>query len=133
ITRGEVEEPIRPELELAAVVILRAGVGDGDDPPPRRPVCGLWIGRRDVELVHLDRLAVVGEVDVEAARPLVIGRKSDRQQTLLAAGVRIAGSEDDAADVEERLRELLAVPKQHHPPLLLDDEDELRLPGAWVT
>src|SRR5207237_4620680 len=89
-----VEEPVRPELQLAAVVV-RGEVLDEHQ---------LLRGRRDRAdavraVLHDMRVAaLVGVVDVEAVGPLVLRIERDREQTLLAA------AQHPARDVEERSR-----------------------------
>jgi hypothetical protein len=82
----DVEEAVRPELQLAAVVVVLARVGDDQD-LASRPDRGLDQGTRvPLELVDLDVAGGVRVADVEAARLPVVGREGDREQPALPRG-----------------------------------------------
>ena len=114
VARADVEQPVRPERELAAVVVARLRVRDRDHQPARCGVGRVGVGG-DVVLVDLQRSAGAGQIDVGQPAARVVGREGDRQQPAL-----VAGRVRDRAHVEERLGR--AARDDLHDAALLDDE-----------
>jgi hypothetical protein len=121
VARGDVEEAVRPERDLAAVVVgerlvvgeedlLRGGVGD------------IRVGRHPVAGDHRLELAAdgAGVVDEEFAVAGVVGMEGEPEEAALAA----AG--DRGREVEERLGEHLRAVEDQDLAGLLDDEQPSR-------
>src|SRR4029077_374852 len=111
VARARVEPAVRPELELAAVVVVVRTVVDYEQLPPR--------GRKRAaapreERVDLDIAGLVRVVDVKAVILRVHGIERDREQTLLGVATL-----DPVVNVEEGAP--LPVRKRHDSPGPLDD------------
>ncbi len=128
VAGADVQVAVRPELELAAVVVV-LGVRDLENDTLRRlgdvgvrgsPV----LGDDQVTEPSLSGHRVGGVVDVEASARRVVRSEGHREQAALI----IAGPHR-AADVEERRRELAAGLDDHDAAALLDDEDPLAVSG----
>ena len=93
VSHPDVEQPVRPELELAALVIRVRLVDEEELPHPKRRAsfgAGPVLGDDGVAVA-------VDVVDEEPPVLLVIGMERDREQPALAA------ERHQATDVQERL------------------------------
>ena len=116
---AEVEHPVGPELQLAAVVVA-LGVGDLEQLAMPRPDARGALAR--AQLPDLLVAGLVREVHVELAVARELGVEGDREQALLAAGG------DEAAQIGVRPRRDLPVADRADRALLLDHEEAL-VPG----
>jgi hypothetical protein len=114
VPRADVHQLVGPEDHEPAVVV-GLGVVHPDDEARAVGVGAAVTGA--VVLPDALGAAVLGVVDVEEPRLRVVRSEGHREQALLAA------RRDLRADVEERLRQLLAALDDLDPPGLLDDED----------
>ena len=115
VTDGDVKVAVGPELHHAAVVVGGL-LGQGDQQPALGAVDRVGIGGRAAILDHPDVPVPVVEVRVDETARRVVGRERDREEPLLAF------ADDDAAQVEERIRLHDAVLDQRHEPVLLHDQ-----------
>ena len=98
VARAHVQEAVRPEVELAAVVVLRVAVVDSEDRTQRGGVGAVRV-RRALALEHLQitQRLLQGQEHVEAPARREVGREGDREQPALrVAALRARG------DVQER-------------------------------
>jgi len=114
--------PFRAIATVPPVVVDRAGLLDLDQLSARAAVRAGRVLVLALELVDLDVSAVVREVDVELARPLVVGREGDREEARLDLAAA-----DEPADVEERRALPLPVQDAHSPRPLGDEGELLRV------
>ncbi len=126
VAGADVEEAVGAELELAAVVVREARVGDLDHLVPRARRGAGGVAALAPERVDLDVAGAVDVVDVEAPVALVTRVEGDREQPLLAAVA------DPVADVEEVAPERLALAQHADRARLLDHEQELGGAGGVV-
>jgi hypothetical protein len=120
VTGTNPEIPVRPELQLAAVVVPTRMRNREDDPPGGRRCA---VGTRPAKLRdgHRSVRASGGVVDVEAAARGVVRREGDRQQAPLAA------EGHEVPDVQEGRPQRHPSTDDADPARLLDDEDALTI------
>ena len=116
VAHAHVEPSVRPELQLAAVVI-GVRLVDSQDDPGARGDGRVRVGRRRPIAHHARVAGGVRVVHVEPPVRRVARVERHREQPLLAAPRDLAG------DVEERLREHGAVLDDADRARLLDDEE----------
>ena len=121
VARADVEVAVRPELELAAVVVF-GEVGHVQDLAGAALVEGAV--RADRVADHVLVLVGTGEVGVDHVGALEIRREGDREESLLVVVGHLVG------DVEGRVGEHLTVPDDAHAAALLDDVEVIA--AGWL-
>src|SRR5215211_7583493 len=122
-----VEVFVRPELELAAVVIAGLIMVDLDHPLAGAGSSSGRLAGPGSEPVHADVAAVVDVIDVEAPVVVVIGVERHREKPLLTSKLNLV------ADVEKRLLELVVVADHADTARLLDHEEEIWMHAVVVV
>jgi hypothetical protein len=116
VAQGDVEEPVGPEGETAAVVV-REGLGHEQDALLAARIRDVPCRRVRPELGDVGVAVAVGVVDEEAAVLGVTRVEGEAEEAPLPA------ARDAAGDVEEGRRHDRPVPQDANAPALLHDED----------